>query len=116
MGASRTFRGLWKGGERFYARLTVENPVTEQKKKARVPLVGKQNNPVQTVPQATAELDRLRTEPTRRRAIGRTAKLGDYARTYFENIGAGEGAKAPATVDKESTIWPLDRVPRGVAP
>jgi hypothetical protein len=68
--------------------------------------VTKDQNPVQTAPQAIAELHRLQTHraddtlPT----IGRTSKFGDYVKDYLEDIAAGQGAKAPATVEKETSI------------
>src|SRR5580765_154453 len=105
-GRKQPVRGLWKRGDRFYARLNVENPVTGAKRTKWVPLVDKDQNPVQTAPQAIAELHRLQTHraddtlPT----IGRTDKFAEYAKTYLEDIAAGQGAKAPATVEKEKSI------------
>lgn len=105
-GRKQDIRGLWVRNGRYYARLNVENPLTGIKKTKWVPLVDKDNNPVETVPQAVAELNRLKTHRADNtlRNIGRTSKLADYVKTYLENIGAGQGAKAPATVAKEKTI------------
>src|SRR5208337_4505501 len=60
-GRKQEIRGLWVRNGRYYARLNIENPVTGIKKTTWVPLVDKDNNAVQTVPQAVAELNRLRT-------------------------------------------------------
>jgi integrase len=105
-GRKQPVRGLWVRNDRYYARLNVENPVTGAKRTKWVSLVDKEQNPVQTVAQAVAELHRLQTQraddtlPT----LGRTKKFADYVKTYLEDIAAGEGAKAPATVGKETSI------------
>ncbi len=105
-GRKQEIRGLWVRNGRYYARLNIENPITGMKKTTWVPLVDKDNNPVQTVPQAVAELNRLRTHrgDNTLRNLGRTPKFADYVPTYLEAIAAGEGAKAPATVEKERTV------------
>lgn len=105
-GRKQPVRGLWKRGDRFYARLKVENPITGVKRTKWVPLVDKDQNSVQTVPQAIAELHRLQTHraddslPT----IGRTQKFADFAKQYLKDIAVGQGAKSPATVGKETSI------------
>jgi integrase len=105
-GRKQPVRGLWVRNGRYYARLNVENPVTGAKRTKWVPLVDKDQNPVQTVPQAIVELHRLQTHraddtlPT----IGRTPKFADYVKKYLEDTAAGQGAKAPATVGKETSI------------
>jgi integrase len=105
-GRKQPVRGLWVRNGRYYARLNVENPVTGAKRTKWVPLVDKDQNPVQTVSQAIAELHRLQT----RRAddnlpkVGRTPKFADYVKDYLRDIAAGQGAKAPATVGKETSI------------
>jgi integrase len=105
-GRKQPIRGLWIRGSRYYARLNLENPITGVKKTRRVPLIDKDGNPVQTVAQAVAELKRLQTKrsdnalPT----LTRTPKFEDYAASYLEFIGSGNGAKKPGTVEKEKTI------------
>jgi len=105
-GRKQPIRGLWVRGGRYYARLTVENPITGEKATRRVPLVDKDRNPVQTVAQAVAELRRLQTQradntlPT----LERTSKLADYVKRYFEAISAGQGAKKASTISKERAI------------
>lgn len=105
-GRKQPIRGLWIRGARYYARLSVENPITGVKKTRRVPLIDKDGNAVATVPQAVAELKRLQTQrsdnalPT----LTRTPKFGDYAARYLDFVGSGQGAKKPGTVEKEKTI------------
>jgi integrase len=105
-GRKQPIRGLWIRGTRYYARLSVENPITGVKKTRRVPLIDKEGNAVQTVAQAVAELKRLQTQrsdnalPT----LARTPKFGDYAVKYLDFVGSGQGAKKPGTVEKEKTI------------
>jgi integrase len=105
-GRKQPIRGLWIRGARYYARLSVENPITGVKKTRRVPLIDKDGNAVATVPQAVAELKRLQTQrsdnalPT----LARTPKFGDYAARYLDFVGSGQGAKKPGTVEKEKTI------------
>ena len=49
-------RGLWIRGARYYARLNLGNPLTGIKKNRRVPLIGKEGNPVQTVAPAVVAI------------------------------------------------------------
>jgi integrase len=105
-GRKQPIRGLWIRGSRYYARLSVENPITGVKKTRRVPLIDKDGNAVQTAAQAVAELKRLQTQrsdnalPT----LTRTPKFSDYVAHYLDFIGSGQGAKKPGTVEKEKTI------------
>jgi integrase len=105
-GRKQPVRGLWVRNGRYYARLNVENPITGAKKTKWVPLLDKDQNPVQTVPQAIAELRRKQTQRSDDNlpALGRTPKFADYALDYLKEIAAGQGAKSPATVAKEKTI------------
>jgi len=105
-GRKQPIRGLWLRGARFYARLSVENPITGVKKTRRVPLVDKESNPVQTVAQAVAELKRLQTKRSDNTlpVLTRTPKFADYAAHYLDFVGSGQGAKKPGTVEKEKTI------------
>jgi integrase len=102
-GRKQPIRGLWKRGERFYARLNVENPITGVVKTRRVPLVDRDRVPVGTVAQAVVQLRRLQMQrsdnalPT----LHRTQKFSDYARRYLDSI---EGAKKAGTIEKEKTI------------
>lgn len=105
-GRKQPIRGLWVRNGRYYARLVIENAVTGIKKVKRVPLMDKEQKPVQTVAQAVAELKRLQVQRTDDTlpTLGRTPKFADYAVQYLKDVAAGEGAKAPSTVEKEKTI------------
>jgi integrase len=105
-GRKQPIRGLWIRGTRYYARLSVENPITGVKKTRRVPLVDKEGGAVQTVAQAVAELKRLQTKRSDNALppLARTPKFGEYAAQYLAYIGSGQGAKKPGTVEKEKTI------------
>jgi integrase len=105
-GRKQPIRGLWERNGRFYAQLKVENSITGIKKTRRVPLLDKDRNPVTTVAQAIAELNRLRTQRADNTlpVLGRTPKFGDYAARYLDAISAGVGEKKRATIDKERRI------------
>jgi integrase len=104
-GRKQPIRGLWVRNGRFYARMSVENPLTGVKKTRRIPLVNKEGTAVETVPAAVEELRRLQTQrsdnmlPT----LERTPKFSTYAKKYLEFISSGQGKK-PGTVKKETTI------------
>src|SRR6267142_859957 len=61
-GRKQPIRGLWQRNGRFYAQLTVENPLSGEKRVRRVPLVDKDANAVTTVAQAVAEMERLKVK------------------------------------------------------
>jgi integrase len=105
-GRKQDIRGLWVRNGRYYARMNVENPITGIKKTRRVPLVDKDNNPVQTIPQAVVELKRLQTHRADNtlRTVERTPKFAAYAKRYLEFVGSGQGAKKAGTLEKEKTI------------
>jgi integrase len=105
-GRKQPIRGLWVRNRRYYAQMTVENPVTGIKKVRRVALVDKDGNAAQTASQAVAELKRLQTHRADNtlRTLERTAKFADYAKHYLEYLSSGQGAKKPGTVEKERTI------------
>jgi integrase len=108
-GRKQPIRGLWVRNGRYYARLNVENPVTGIKKTRRVPLVDKDNNPVQTVPQAVAELKRLQTHRADNtlRTVERTDRFADYAKHYLEVAALGKPGEGPtkaSTREKQKTI------------
>ncbi|MGP8239580.1 MAG: tyrosine-type recombinase/integrase [Limisphaerales bacterium] len=99
-------RGLWERNGRFYAQLTVENPITGVKKVRRMPVVGKNGLPVGTAAQAIAELKRLQTKRADNDlgAVGRTPKFADYATRYLNFIAS---TKKAGTVDKERSTLAL---------
>jgi integrase len=105
-GRKQPIRGLWKRGERFYARLNVQNPLTGIVQTRRVPLVDSGANPVRTIPQAVAELRRLQTQRSDNAlpVLNNTQKFSDYANSYLDFVSSGQGAKKLGTVDKERAI------------
>ncbi len=61
-GRKRPVRGLWRRNERFFAQLTVTNPATGRNKVQRLSLTDKEGNPLDTVAQAVAAMEALRTK------------------------------------------------------
>jgi integrase len=108
-GRKQPVRGLWERNGRFYAQLTVENPITGVKKVRRVPLVDKDGVPAATAAQAIGELKRLQTKRADNDPgpVGRTPKFADYAARYLDFISCGQGAKKQGTVDKERSVLGL---------
>ena len=105
-GRKQPIRGLWIRNGRYYAQLKIENPITGVKKTKRVPLVDKDGSLVETAAQATAELNRLRTQRADNAlpVLRQTSKFQDYMTVYLTAVGSGQGAKKPATVEKEKAI------------
>jgi integrase len=105
-GRKQPVRGLWERNGRYYAQLTVENPITGEKKVRRVPLADKDGVPVPTAAQAIGELKRLQTQRSDNDmpSVGRTPKFGEYAARYLDFISSGQGTKKPGTVDKERSV------------
>jgi integrase len=106
-GRKRAIRGLWKRNERFYAQLTVFDPITGKNRVQRISLLDKQGEPVGSGAQAVAVMEGLRTK---RRDTGldaqirRAPKFGEYADRYLEAIGAGVGAKKHRVVIGEKAM------------
>ena len=63
-GRKQPIRGLWERNGRYYAQITIENQISGEKKVRRVPLKDKESHPVDTVPQALAEMKRLQIKRT----------------------------------------------------
>jgi integrase len=105
-GRKQPIRGLWIRNGRYYARLKVENPITGESKVQRVSLLDKEGKPVETVPQAVAAMDKLKTQRADEDLpqLNRTPKFTDYVKVYLESISSGQGAKKPGTREKEKTI------------
>lgn len=105
-GCKQPIRGLWIRGDRFYAQLTIENPVNGQKRVRRVPLVDKDGKAVTTTAQAVAEMERLKVKraendlPTLRR----TPKFADYAETFLDYLRSGQGTKKAASIAKDESV------------
>jgi integrase len=117
----RPIRGLWERNGRYYAQITIEEPVTGIKRVRRVPLEG-----AGTEPQAIAMLQELFTQ--RRKGalpvLKRTPKFSDYADQYFKYYEQVKDAKRESTVYTEKIIinhWKehlghvrLDRITRAM--
>ena len=102
-GRKQPVRGLWRRGDRYYAQLTVEDPFTGQKKVRRVSLCNAEGEPVQTVPQAIEEMQRLKVKRAEDDLpkLGRTPGFSAYTDDYLNFIKSGSGMKKPGTVAKE---------------
>lgn len=106
-GRKHSIRGLWKRNDRFYAQLTVFDPVAGKHRVQRIPLMDKQGEPVGSVAQAVAVMEGLRTK---RRDTGldvqirRAPGFNDYADRYLDAISAGIGAKKHRVVIGERAI------------
>lgn len=105
-GRKQEIRGLWVRNGRFYARMSVENAITGIKKTKRVPLVDKDGNPVQTVAQAVAQMNRLKTQRSDNTlpVLDRTPKFAKYSKDYLDYVESGQGAKKKSTAEKEKVI------------
>ena len=106
-GRKHPIRGLWQRNDRFYAQLTVFDPVAGTNKVQRIPLLDKQGQPVTSRAEAVAAMESLRTK---RRDTGleaqrcRAPKFADYADHYLDAISAGQGAKKPRVIVGERAI------------
>jgi integrase len=105
-GRKQPIRGLWVRNERYYAQITVEDIQTREKGVRRVPLIGSSGEPVNTVAQAVAEINRLRTQRADETLpkFGRTPTFFAYANEYLAYIKSGVGTKRPGTIAKEESI------------
>jgi len=104
-GRNQRKRGLWVRDGRYYAQMTVTDPDTGKKKVTRIPLKTLEGTPVSTVAEAVAAQKHEETNRAKNvQTFGRKPKFADYAAQYLKDIAAGQGAKAPATVEKEKTI------------
>jgi integrase len=107
-GRKQPVRGLWQRNGRYYAQISVEDFSTGLKRVRRVPLVNPEGNPVESVAQAIAEINRLRTHRSEDTLpkLGRTPTFADYADDYLAQIKAGKKKKA-STIEKEKAIIAL---------
>ena len=110
--ASREPRGLWEpqrdvlGGQ-----LTITNPETGGKAVRRVRLEDKDGNPVTTIPQAVAVLNKMkgqREDDALKITPKRTPTLSEYGKTYTARLDQlssdGGNAKRPATIRLEKAL------------
>lgn len=109
-GRKQPIRGLWVRNGRFYAQLKIEDAATGIKKTRRVPLVDKDNKPVETTAQAVAILKRLQTQRSDNAlpVLKRTPKFTDYVKEYLDYYDQVKDAKRPKTMQTEKghlTQW-----------
>ena len=107
----RRLRGLWERNGTFYGQLTITNAETGTKAVRRVRLEDKDGNPVTTVPQAVAVLNKMkgqREDDSLKIAPKRTPTLSEYGKTYTLRLdqlsSAGGNAKRPATIRLEKAL------------
>jgi integrase len=102
-GRKQPIRGLWIRNGRYYARLSVED-TNGEKNVRRVPLVNPEGNAAETVAQAVAAMNGLRTHRTEDTLpkLGRTPTFSNYADTYLAKI-----KKKGSTIKKEEAIIDL---------
>lgn len=97
-GRKQPIRGLWERNERYYARISIENPENGQKEVRRIPLDG-----ANSVAEARKALNRLlaQRENNDLPSLRRSPKFCDYVDLYLRNLAIVVDAKRPATVQKE---------------
>src|ERR1051326_5045140 len=106
-GRKHPIRGLWQRNARYYAQLTVFDPITGKDKVQRICLMDKQGEPVKSRADAVAVMESLRTKrrDTGLEAQGRRApRFSAYADQYLDAIGAGQGAKKPRVIVGERAM------------
>jgi integrase len=91
-------RGLWERNGRYYAQLTIEDPVSGVKRVKRVPLEG-----AATDAQAVAKLQELLTQRSKGTlpVLHLTPKFADYAERYFDYFKQVKDAKRESTLYTE---------------
>jgi integrase len=96
-GRKQPIRGLWRRGDNFVARLTVEDA------RGRKLVRWKRLEGAQTIPQAQKALAALlgQRDTNTLPVLQRTPKFADYAQTYLRGLEQMPDAKRPATVGKE---------------
>src|ERR1039458_8958694 len=94
----RPVRGLWRRNDRFYARISVEEPTCGRKETRRVPLEA-----AHSVAQAQAELRRLLTKRDENPLpiLKLTPKFSDYVKGYLGYYEVVKDAKRPKTLQTE---------------
>jgi integrase len=101
-------RSLWIRNGRYYAQLSVED-TNGKKSVRRVPLTDKDGAAVQTVADAVAALNRLKTERIDGHlpVLRRTPTFAEYAQQYLDHYKALPDAHRPSTCAKEASIIDL---------
>jgi integrase len=97
----RPIRGLWERNDRYYAQMTVEDPVSGIKQVKRVPL--------ENVTSAAQARDKFQDLLAQRRkgvlpVLKRTPLFADYAKKYFEYYEQVKDAKRASTLYTEKLI------------
>jgi len=107
-GRKQPIRGLWIRNGRYYGRLSIEDGNNGLKNVQRVPLMDVEGDPVGTVPQALAALNKLRTQRADDAlpVLGLTPTFAQYADEYLKTVKDTQGKK-DSTIDKEETIIDL---------
>ena len=101
-GRKRPIRGLWVRNLRYYAQLVVEDFATGQKSVRRVPLLDKDTNePVATVAEAVAAMQRLKLERSDHTlpVLRQTPKFNAYVEEYLASVKVQ--SKKSGTIAKE---------------
>lgn len=105
-GRKQPVRGLWQRNGRFYAQISVEDFSTGLKRVRRVPLLNTEGKPAESVAQAIAAINGLRTHRSEDTLpkLGRTPTFSAYADAYIVKIKAGHEKKDSTIEKEESTI------------
>jgi len=105
-GRGHPIRGLVVRDGRYYARLSAPHHKTGMLVVQRIPLKTKDDIAVESKAQAVTELKRLQTQRDEGTlpVLHRTPKFSDYVTQYLDLISTGNGAKKPATIQKERSI------------
>lgn len=108
-GRKQPIRALWERNGRFYAQVKIEDAQTGLKKTRRVPLRDPDGEPVQSVAQAVAALERLRTQRADDALpqLGQTPTFASYADSYLDYVKSGAGTKKAGTIAKEESTLEL---------
>ena len=109
-GRNHPIRGLWQRNKRFYARITVDDPVDGRKSVRRVPL-----EKAHSVAEARKALNELLTKREHHElpALRQSPKFDDYVTAYLDYLNLVVDAKRPATVKKERSTLNLWRAHMG---
>ena len=103
----RRVRGLWERNGTYYAQMTLPHPVTQLPVVRRVRLEDKDGQPVTTIPQAIAVMNKMkgqRDDDVLKIAAKRTPTLSEYCTTYIERLEQLGSAKRPDTIALEKAM------------
>lgn len=100
-------RGLWERNGTFYAQLTIPHPTTGLPVVRRVRMEDKDGNPVATIPQALAGMNKMkgkREDDALKVAAKRTPTLREYGTTYIDRLKQLGSVKRPETIALEEAM------------